>query len=131
MPTTRKPRLRRHTTRIRIVHQFKTPEEIRTGLMFKKTPLDSDSGALFLYPSETAENLRPKSVWMKNTYIPLDAIVIDKRKKVVQTIKNMKPLSERSHKFRSKNAAGFIETNAGFVRKNKIQVGTKLQFYGP
>jgi uncharacterized membrane protein (UPF0127 family) len=96
--------------------------------MFKKNPLDSGSGALFSYPS--ADNVRPTSVWMKNTYIPLDAIAIDKRKKVVQTIKNMKPLSERSHKFRSKKMAGFIETNAGFVHKNKIRVGTQLQFYG-
>ena len=117
-------RTRRAVVRLRVVKHFKTGSARKQGLMFKKTPLDSGSGALFSYP----DNKRPTSVWMKNTYIPLDSIVIDKRKRVVQTIKNMKPLSERSHKFRSKKLAGFIETNAGFVDKNNIQVGTKLQF---
>ena len=119
-------RTRRAVVRLRVVKRFKTPATVKRGLMFKKTPLDDDSGALFVYTSA-----RPTSVWMKNTYIPLDAIVIDNQKKVVQTIKNMKPLSERSHKFRSKKSAGFIETNAGFVNKNKIRVGTQLHFYGP
>jgi uncharacterized protein len=122
-------RRRGRHARIRIVKQFKTPATRKTGLMFKRTPLDGDSGALFVYPS--AEKKRPTSVWMKNTYIPLDAIVVDKQLRVLQTVKNMKPLSERSHSFRSKKAAGFIETNAGFVEKNKIRVGTKLHFYGP
>ena len=118
-------RTRRRVVRVRVVKHFKTRSTLKKGLMFKTTPLGKDSGALFSYP----DNKRPTSVWMKNTYIPLDAVVIDKRKRVVQTIKNMKPLSERAHNFHSKKTAGFIETNAGFIKKNKIRVGTKLQFY--
>ena len=127
--TRRRGRHAHSHARIRIMKRFKTPATRKLGLMFKKTPLDKDAGALFLYPP--AEKKRPTEVWMKNTYIPLDAIVFDKQRRVLQTVKNMKPLSERSHKFRSKKAAGFIETNAGFIDKNKIRVGTKLQFYGP
>jgi uncharacterized membrane protein (UPF0127 family) len=122
-------RRRGRHARIRIVARFNTSTTRKKGLMFKKTPLDKDAGALFMYPP--AEKKRPTGVWMKNTYMPLDAIVVDKQRRVLQTVKNMKPLSERSHSFRSKKAAGFIETNAGFVDKNKIRVGTKLHLYGP
>jgi uncharacterized membrane protein (UPF0127 family) len=127
--STRRRRRRHERIGIRIVKRFNTVETRKKGLMFIKTPLDKDAGALFMYPPD--EKKRPSRVWMKNTYIPLDAIVIDKKRRVLQTVKNMKPLSEHSHTFRSKKAAGFIETNAGFVNKHKIRIGTKLHFYRP
>ena len=46
----------------------KTPEELQEGLMYRKNKLDKHEGMLF--PMEKQIN----SMWMKNTYIPLDII---------------------------------------------------------
>ncbi len=63
---------------------------------------------------------------MKNTRIPLDAIIIDKNNRVLETIKNMSPMSQKVHYLKSKKSAGLIETDAGFVDENDIRKGTKL-----
>ncbi|MEL6364555.1 MAG: DUF192 domain-containing protein [Pseudomonadota bacterium] len=46
------------------------PEEMSRGLMFRRELAD-DAGMLFVY-----EQPRRASMWMKNTYIPLDIIYI-------------------------------------------------------
>jgi uncharacterized membrane protein (UPF0127 family) len=90
--------------------------------MFKKTPLGEGCGAWF-----QSRRRRPMTgVWMKNTYIPLDAIVVDKQYRVLETVQNMRPFSKKVHRFRSKNNAGFIEVDAGFVAGNNVHKGTKI-----
>lgn len=104
---------------IHIVKRFKTDYTKKKGLMFKKKVLGDSCGALF--PSDA------HGVWMKNTYIPLDAIVFDNQHKVLETVQNMTPLSEKVHRFRSKNNAGFIEVDAGFVKRHRIHKGTQIR----
>jgi len=67
-------------------------------------------------------------VWMKNTYIPLDAIVVDKQHRVLETVQTLTPFSEKVHRFRSNlnKRAGFIEVDAGFVADNHIRKGTQI-----
>jgi uncharacterized membrane protein (UPF0127 family) len=50
--------------------------------------LPAARGMLFVHPSP-----RPISMWMKNTYIPLDMVFIDVRGRIQQIIANTKPHS--------------------------------------
>lgn len=49
--------------------------------------LQPDQGMLFIF-----DDNKPRSFWMKNTYIPLDIIFIDDQFKVIKIYNNTKPL---------------------------------------
>ncbi len=111
-------RRKRNIVPIRIIKHFKTAATQKRGLMFRKTALGKNCGAWF--------PIHAGGVWMKNTRIPLDAIVIDKNNRALETIQNMTPMSQKVHYITSKKSAGLIETDAGFVDENDIRKGTKL-----
>ena len=83
------------------------------GLMFREY-LDNDEGMLFLF--ETEKNAK---FWMKNTYIPLDIIFINKNGTVNNLILNAKPMSLKSIKSKGKVLA-VLEVNAGEIEAHKI-----------
>ena len=64
-----------------------TSQQQMQGLMFVRD-LAADRGMLF-----TEERPRVASMWMKNTYIPLDLLFIDTRGRVVKIIAMTKPFS--------------------------------------
>lgn len=75
-------------------HQFnvdimRTQPELEKGLMFRKS-IPADYGMLFDFQRE-----QDVMFWMKNTFIPLDMIFMDKHGKVVGIIANAQPLSEK------------------------------------
>jgi uncharacterized membrane protein (UPF0127 family) len=114
----------RENVHVRITKLFKTRHSTKRGLMFKKTPLGVGCGAWF-----QSRRRRPMTgVWMKNTYIPLDAIVVDKQHRVLETVQNMTPLSEKVHRFQNNpsDIDGFVEVDSGFVNNNNIRKGTKI-----
>ena len=59
------------------VQLAKTDEQIQRGLMFQ-TELPKKCGILFSYNQEDYY-----SIWMKNTYIPLDVVWFDENKIVI------------------------------------------------
>ena len=65
-----------------------TPEQKMRGLMFRKH-LDSDKGMLFDYGSPLEI-----SMWMKNTYIPLDMVFIDGKGRISHIVERTIPMSE-------------------------------------
>lgn len=67
-----------------------TPDAIREGLMFRDS-LAPDAGMLFDFGE-----VRPASMWMKNTLIPLDMLFIDAKGEVVAIARNAVPGSLRS-----------------------------------
>ena len=104
----------------------KTSQEIRQGLMFIKEPLPKNEGMIFLMPYK-----RIHSFWMKNTYIPLDIIFIDKTKnknkfKIIGFNKNRKPLEEIS-KGINKPSHYVLEMNGGWIDKNKLNKGDIIE----
>jgi len=80
------------------------------GLMHRKR-LDKKSGMLFIFRKEKIARF-----WMKNTYIPLDIIFINKSGSIDFIKKNTKPLSLKSIKSKDKVIA-VLEINAGEVEE--------------
>lgn len=58
------------------------------GLMYRKS-LGETEGMLFVFPEE-----EPLSFWMRNTYVELDMIYLDKSLKVVSIVHRAVPLTE-------------------------------------
>jgi uncharacterized membrane protein (UPF0127 family) len=64
-----------------------TPERQAQGLMFVRS-LSAQRGMLFVH-----ENPRELSMWMKNTYIPLDMVFIDSQGRIQQIVAQTTPHS--------------------------------------
>ena len=108
---------------IKIIKHFKTPIDQAKGLMFVKKKLPKNSGALFDY----SKNPHKLSFWMKNTFIPLDILFLDKNKKIIGLLENMIPHSLKS-KGINKIASYAIETNAGTIKNNNIKLNDIIEF---
>lgn len=65
-----------------------TAEQRRQGLMFRDS-LDDDHGMLFDF-GRTA----PVTMWMRNTYVPLDMLFIDAGGQIRRIVENTQPLSD-------------------------------------
>ncbi len=65
-----------------------TPAQRSRGLMFRETMAD-DEGMLFLYVREA-----PRGFWMKNTFLPLDIIFLDRHGIIVSIAADARPLDE-------------------------------------
>ena len=96
-------------------------EERMKGLMFRER-LDENAGMLFIFDKEEY-----KTFWMKNTWIPLDIVFIDKNFKVVD-IKNAVPCKkELCILYKSSQPAEYVlEVNSNFTIKNNINIGDKI-----
>lgn len=67
-----------------------TPESIQQGMMFRET-MPANTGMLFDFGE-----VRPASMWMKNTLISLDMLFIDASGEVIAIARNAVPGSLRS-----------------------------------
>jgi uncharacterized protein len=65
-----------------------TPEQRQHGLMFRES-LDADQGMLFDF-SDTA----PVTMWMRNTFVPLDMLFIDADGRIARIVADTEPLSD-------------------------------------
>lgn len=98
-----------------------TREEISYGMMYRKS-MDPNTGMLFLMGEE-----RNQSFYMKNTYVPLDIIYINRQLEVVSIQKNAEPLNERS--LPSEGPAAYVlEVSAGFSDQYGITKGTRILY---
>lgn len=89
------------------------------GLMFRDS-LPEMSGMLFVY-----ERRREMSMWMKNTFIPLDILFLDGNGKIMNIAKSAQPRSVSI--IRSKREAkAVLELNGGLTDKLKIEVGDRI-----
>ncbi len=103
-----------------------TPYQWSKGLMFRDS-LPDGSGMLFVFPTE-----KTQSFWMKNTFISLDIIFISKDKKIVDVKENFEPCPAETIMCPIYNSGAksmyVLEVNAGFVKKNKIEIGDRVEF---
>ncbi len=96
-----------------------SPAQRSRGLMFRKTMAD-DEGMLFLFGREA-----PRSFWMKNTYLPLDIIFLDRHGVIVSIAADARPLDETSIPS-GVPAAGVLEVLAGTSRRLGLEPGDRV-----
>jgi uncharacterized protein len=87
-----------------------------------RTSLKDDGGMLFLI-----NPVDKVSMWMKDTYIPLDILFVDADDRVVGLVESTTPLSLRSISS-PQVVAAVVEVNAGFIRRSGVQLGHRLQY---
>lgn len=91
------------------------------GLMYVKEPLHSRYGMLF------DMGYKVNSMWMKNTFIPLDVIFLDKNMNIIGYKENNKPHSLKSISI-NKPSKYVLEMNTGTVKKFNLEIGDKIKF---
>lgn len=94
------------------------------GLMFRRE-MPPDHGMLFVYQDE-----EPRSFWMKNTFLPLDIIFLNKNKEVVSIKKNLQPCeADFCSSIKPEEKAQYVlELNANIADKINLKPGDKLDF---
>lgn len=99
------------------------PGERERGLMFRKQ-MEWNNGMLFAFDEENV-----RTFWMKNTYIPLDMIFVNKDHEIIDIQEGVGPCSQINNcpTYSSAKPAQYVlEVNAGFVTKNGIEIGDRL-----
>lgn len=89
------------------------------GLMFVRD-LPEWTGMLFVYPDEDY-----RSMWMRNTYIPLDMVFARRDGSITNIASDTVPLSEKSV-VSSEPATFVLELNAGTARRLAIDGDSRL-----
>ncbi len=96
-----------------------TGEQRRRGLMFVRDMPDT-TGMLFVYP-------RPRvlSIWMKNTYIPLDIVFFSADGRIVNIHENAEPHTLESR--RSEEPVSYVlELNGGMAERLGIDTNSRV-----
>ena len=103
-----------------LVEVARTEEEKKIGLMFRKT-LAKNAGMLFLYKREAL-----RLMWMKNTFIPLDILFIDKKGVIKRVVKRTIPHSLASISSRQ-SVLAVLELRGGITSSLEIKKGDRIE----
>ena len=98
-----------------------TEKKRNRGLMYRKNKLNDSEGVLFIY-----KNPQKIKMWMKNTYIPLDLLFLNKKFRVIEYKENLKPHDVTTDFSSYKKCKYAIEVNSGTIKKNNIKEGTLI-----
>ena len=98
------------------VDVMRSQPDLEKGLMFRKA-IPADYGMLFDFQSE-----QHIMMWMKNTFIPLDMIFMDKSGKVVGVVANAEPMSEKILTVDAPTDA-VLEVRGGTAARIDLKVG--------
>ncbi|MEK9661834.1 MAG: DUF192 domain-containing protein [Alphaproteobacteria bacterium] len=102
------------------VELAETPQQKSRGLMFRES-MAADAGMLFVYS-------RPQviTMWMRNTYIPLDMLFIARDGRIAHIAQNAVPRSDRTISSHAR-VTGVLELNGGTARRLGIAVGDRVR----
>ena len=103
-------------------YYFDTPLLQQKGLSFKKY-LPFNNIAIFDF-----EKYGNHSMWMKNTFISLDILFLDKNYNILGFIKNTNPHSLKSLQIQKKSYY-VIEASSGFINYYNIKINTNFKKY--
>ncbi len=94
-------------------------DQQKQGLMFRRR-LAPDAGMLFVYRFPQII-----SMWMRNTYIPLDMLFVGAGGRIVRIVERTRPLSAEIVSS-GKNAIAVLELNAGTAARLGIARGDRV-----
>jgi len=99
-----------------------TEQTRHRGLMFRKS-LAEGTGMIFLMPGDGAW-----SFYMRNTYVPLDMIFVDRARKVACVVEDARPLTEESRGCGTESSRYVVEVNAMTARTLGLKKGARVEF---
>lgn len=107
-------------------HEFnvelaESSEQKSRGLMFRREMAENE-GMIFLHRRD-----RVLTMWMANTFLPLDMLFIERNGRIARIQANTIPQSREVISSR-KRVRAVLELNAGAARKFGISVGDKVIF---
>jgi len=108
-----------HVGKALVLELADTPQKRELGLMYRKQ-LAPNHGMIFVFPEEAVQ-----SFWMKNTYISLDMIFLNKDLKVVGILESVPILNSEMRKI-EKVSQYVVEINALEAEKLQIAEGDQL-----
>ena len=105
-------------------HRFRletalTPAQQTYGLMFRKS-LDADGGMIFFMPYPVIQ-----SIWMKNTYIPLDVVFVREDGTIAHIHPNAKP-HDLTPIRSPEPVVAIVELKGGITSELDINTGDKI-----
>lgn len=103
-----------------VVEVARTTEEQGTGLMYRRE-MAPDAGMLFVYPAVSRVTM-----WMKNTFIPLDMLFIGAEGRITHIVERTVP---QSNELIGSNGPvrAVLELNAGTASRLGIKVGDRVR----
>ena len=90
------------------------------GLMFRRS-MPADHGMLFDFG-----RVEPVSMWMQNTYLPLDMLFLRQDGRIARIAANTEPLSTRTIPS-GDPVLGVLELNAGTAAKLGLKPGDRVE----
>jgi len=102
------------------VEVARNDEDRAQGLMFRRS-MAPDHGMLFDFG-----RVEPVSMWMQNTYLPLDMLFIRKDGTIARIAANTEPLSTRTIPS-GEPVLAVLELNAGTAAKLGIKPGDRVE----
>jgi uncharacterized membrane protein (UPF0127 family) len=107
----------------RVILDIADSPDLRTVGLMNRLALDENSGMLFVF-----DECKPRSFWMKETYIPLSIAYLDEAGKILN-IEKMAPLDPTG--VRSSRPARYaLEMNEGWFEKNGVTEGDVIPVPG-
>ena len=105
-------------------HEFRvelarTARQHAQGLMHRRR-MAADAGMLFIHRRPA-----PRSMWMKNTFIPLDMLFLGADGTILKIVERTVPLSTRAIRS-GKPAIAVLELNAGTAERLGLQEGDRV-----
>lgn len=114
-------RLTNGTTTPSLSLEVAATEQLRQlGLMYRKE-MAENSGMVFMWDDE-----KPRTFWMKNTYLELDMFFVDRNFKVVTILEHVPPLTE-NHRESVHPAQYVVELVGGSAKRLGITPGAMFQ----
>jgi uncharacterized membrane protein (UPF0127 family) len=107
----------RHSFQVEVM---RTDDQRARGLMFRRY-LPADRGMLFDF-----QRMAPVSMWMQNTYIPLDMLFIRADGTIARIEEHTEPLSTRTIPS-GEPVLGVLELNAGTSSQLGIKAGDRVE----
>lgn len=96
-----------------------SPNQLQYGLMFRQE-MAPDHGMIFIFPE-----MQSITMWMKNTFLPLDMVFFDDQNRIVAIHENAKPHDETVIDVGVKGKY-VLEINAGMAQQWQLQKGDQF-----